>query len=70
MATLNHPRAPLNTREAAEYLGCSESWLRQTRMGGTDKVGPAYYRNGKSVRYTIEDLEAFRNANRSDRAVA
>lgn len=70
MASANPLPPPLNTREAAEYLGCSESWLRQTRMRGTDKVGPAYYRNGKAVRYTISDLEAFRNANRCDRAVA
>lgn len=55
---------PLTTREAAEYLGCSESWLRQTRMRGTTKAGPSWYRCGKSVRYVIEDLEAYRAAHR------
>ena len=46
----------LNTRKAAARLGLSPRTLARYRMSGT---GPAFVRLGRSVRYRIEDLDAW-----------
>ena len=68
MTPSKHP--PLTTRDAAEYLGCSESYLRQVRMRGSRKPSPAYFKNGRAVRYTVEALDEYLRSNtvRPDRA--
>jgi predicted DNA-binding transcriptional regulator AlpA len=43
-----------STRQAASYLGISESWLRQRRMVGNlygQRPGPPFVRLGRAVRY-------------------
>jgi predicted DNA-binding transcriptional regulator AlpA len=49
-----------NTRQAAAYLGISESWLRQRRMTGTlgcQRPAPPFVRLGRSIRYNKSDLD-------------
>jgi len=45
-----------NSRQAAAYLGCSESVLRLWRSQGQ---GPRYFRAGKLIRYRRADLDAW-----------
>jgi hypothetical protein len=45
-----------NTRGAAERLACSASYLEKCRVTGG---GPRFLKIGKSVRYKIEDLDAW-----------
>lgn len=47
--------------QAAEYLNQSVNTLRQWRSQGR---GPAYEKRGRTIRYKLEDLDAWRNANR------
>ncbi|MBM3223125.1 MAG: helix-turn-helix domain-containing protein [Candidatus Tectomicrobia bacterium] len=50
----------LRDPEAAEYIGMSESFLRQSRMDGIREnrtPGPPFVKIGRSVRYLVEDLE-------------
>ena len=54
-------RQYLTTKEAALYLGMSESWLNQRRMAGKQ---PAYHKVGRLVRYTTEDLDRWVRSNR------
>lgn len=57
----------LNTKETAQYLGLSESLLRQGRMHEQKKnlcLTPSYIKMGKTVRYDLNDLEAFIQKNR------
>ena len=52
------PPAPrrLRTREAAEYLGLSVSYLEKLRvMGG----GPRFAAMGRAVSYAVADLDAW-----------
>jgi len=60
MTNLIKPRL-LNTKEAAIYLSWSESYLKQARMTGNSK-GPVFIKVGRSIRYTIEDLDAYINS--------
>jgi len=46
----------LNEKQAATFLGLSLSTLQQRRFKGQQ---PPYFKIGKSVRYSIEDLWAF-----------
>ena len=47
----------LNTRDAAQYLGLSQTCLEHWRMLRT---GPPFVRVGaRSIRYRLEDLEAW-----------
>lgn len=46
----------LTTIEAAGRIGVSASWLNKSRMNGT---GPVYLKIGGSVRYRLDDLEAW-----------
>lgn len=56
----------LNTAQAAHYIGLAERTLEAMRR---DKVGPAFRRHGRFIRYHIDDLDAWsgRNASRRDR---
>jgi predicted DNA-binding transcriptional regulator AlpA len=53
--------AALSERDAAEYLGMSESWLRQARLR-QDEDAPRHFRMGRAVRYRIVDLDAHAEA--------
>jgi len=46
----------LSSREAASYLGVSESYLNKTRVLGG---GPAYFKLGRKVVYDRENLDAW-----------
>ena len=46
----------LTEKQAAAYLGMSQSWLSKTRMAGNPKR-PPYIKMGKSVRYDSNDLD-------------
>ena len=53
----------LTEREAAEYIGMSQAFLRQDRMNGPRHrrtLGPPYIRIGRrSIRYLLEDLDGW-----------
>ena len=49
----------LRTRDAAEYIGFSQAFLRKARCGLTDITGPQYKKIGSRVVYLREDLDAF-----------
>jgi predicted DNA-binding transcriptional regulator AlpA len=51
----------LNTKQAAYYVGLSESLLEKRRCSGD---GPTYSQIGKAVRYLTSDLDAWMQANR------
>jgi excisionase family DNA binding protein len=51
----HHGGPPLTSDEAAEYIGFSPSWMRQSRMAG--KTGPPFHRIGRSIRYLRRDLD-------------
>jgi len=53
----------LTTKEAAQYLGMSESWLNQRRMAGKF---PAYFKVGRLVRYAKEDLDRWVRMNKKE----
>ena len=46
----------LPDREAAIYIGMSESWLRQSRVTGNPDA-PPFLKIGRSVRYLRADLD-------------
>jgi len=51
-----------NDKEASAYIGMSESWLRHGRFEGnrSNRIPkPAFIKIGRSVRYLIEDLNAW-----------
>ena len=56
-----------NDRQAADYIGMSESYLRISRMDG-DRAnrtpGPNFIKIGKAVRYLKEDLDAWLESHR------
>jgi len=52
----------INTKQAAEYLGSSTRTMEQFRGRGD---GPKFYKLGGSVRYLIEDLDAWAGAPRT-----
>ena len=53
----------LTDRDAARYLGISESWLRQSRMNGNPDA-PPFVRLGRAVRYLRDDLDRWLEARR------
>jgi len=60
----------LTDPEAAQYIGMSVSFLRQSRMDGvrTNRTqGPIYIKIGRAVRYVREDLDAWLDEHRVDR---
>ena len=59
----------LDEKEAAQYLGVSVAFLRQSRMKNPppkSTVGPAFYKYRKLVRYRIEDLDTWLAEHRVD----
>lgn len=50
----------MTTREVAAFLGLSAGTLRVWRSQGK---GPNYYKVGSTVRYEMDDLEAWKNEN-------
>jgi hypothetical protein len=65
----NFPPAVLDEKEAAYYIGMSCGFLRRCRMNGVSKSGtkgPAYVRvpGGRTIRYLLQDLDAWLLANR------
>jgi hypothetical protein len=55
---------PLYTPKlAAKFLGKSESWLAKARMIG---AGPRYVKVGANVRYDVNDLVDWIEANKSN----
>ena len=51
----------LNEKDAALYLGMSRIWLSQSRMRGT---GPVYIKLGRTIRYSISDLDTYLESHR------
>ena len=61
----------LKTAEAARYIGMSVAFLRLSRCKGAygnSTPGPSYYKIGRSVRYKIEDLDAWLQKHRVEEA--
>ncbi len=54
---------------AADYLGLSTATLRRLRLKPNINNGPNFYRLGASVKYVIEDLDAWARQ-RTARSVA
>jgi predicted DNA-binding transcriptional regulator AlpA len=53
-------RNSLKDNEAAEYIGMSVSFLRQSRVNGDRRnytSGPNYIRIGRAIRYLVADLD-------------
>ena len=48
-------------RDAARYLGLSQSYLRKARRFGS---GPPYLRCGRAVRYLVSDLSTWLHSKR------
>ena len=63
-------RRALIEAEAAEYIGMSVSFLRQSRMDGVREhrtPGPNWVKLGRrSVRYLVEDLDAWLEQHRCE----
>ena len=57
MSTMEHL---LNTAEVAKILGYKEVGMIRMRQLGT---GPAYFKQGRYVKYKPSDVEAWVNAN-------
>ena len=58
---VNAPRRFLNVKQAADYLGISESTLNKQRCFGG---GPVYLKLGARVQYDVEDLDAYAASSR------
>jgi len=60
--TTGLPKRVLTEREAASYISMSRSFLRQSRLKVPRQnmsPGPTFVKLGRSVRYLIEDLDAW-----------
>lgn len=51
-------REMVKEKDAAERLGVATGTLRNWRWA---KIGPRYFKVGKSVRYCVADLESYIN---------
>lgn len=49
-------RVSLTEADAANYIGMTRAFMRKARTEGR---GPAYMRLGRTVRYRLEDLDAY-----------
>lgn len=52
----------ITEKEAAQYIGMSAAFLRKSRMEGRRKnrtPGPPFIKIGKSIRYSLRDLDAW-----------
>lgn len=58
----------VDEKGAAEFLGVSRSYLRQSRSRRSQRPsaieGPAYLKYGRAVRYDMDDLITWKNAHR------
>ena len=57
----------INEKETAQYIGMSTAFLRQARCDGqigNRTPGPPYYKIGRAVRYSIEDLDRWLEENK------
>jgi hypothetical protein len=57
----------INEKEAAEYLGVSVSFLRQTRSARKRSSmieGPPWIQYGRAIRYDLDDLSRWRDSHR------
>lgn len=52
----------IRVQQAAEYCGLSKSFLDKARIYGG---GPSFFRLGRSVIYSTDDLDAWLAANRA-----
>ncbi len=60
----------LSTSEAADYIGMSRIFLAQDRMNGPRKgrtPGPPFVKIQRTIRYLIEDLDAWLEQHRVKR---
>jgi len=46
----------LPSKQAADYIGMSESWLRKSRLEGASEA-PPHLKIGRAVRYLTSDLD-------------
>jgi predicted DNA-binding transcriptional regulator AlpA len=53
------PKKQVSEKVASKLYGMSESWFRKMRSNGG---GPKFLRIGRSIRYRVEDLDAFFNS--------
>ncbi len=51
----------VRTREAAKFIGSTESTMEKRRLAG---LPPVYSKIGRKVVYSVADLEAFMASNR------
>lgn len=61
----------LTEAEAAEYIGMSTHYLEKARQHGAPgnrTPGPRFVRIGRSMRYLIDDLDAWLESHRPDAA--
>jgi hypothetical protein len=61
-AIIGQPHGPLNTRQAAAYVGLSASSLNKMRCNGS---GPAYRKLGRRITYYPADLDCWLEQRRS-----
>jgi len=64
-----HQSPVLNEKAAAEYVGMSVPFLRQSRVKGehsSQTTAPVFLKIGKSVRYRIADLDSWLLAQRKE----
>ena len=55
--------------DAAYYIGMSVSFLRQSRMEGrrvNRSPGPPFIKIGRAIRYDLQDLDIWLQANRKE----
>lgn len=53
---MGDPKKLLRTKEAANYLGVSSSFLAKKRLTGD---GPVFVKLGRTVVYSLDDLDAW-----------
>ncbi len=61
-SNVKQTKRALSDREASRYIGMSSSWLRHSRIDGVRLnriAAPPFIKIGRSVRYLIEDLDAW-----------
>ena len=56
MSNVKERRPPLNTRDAAAYIGARPNYLEKLRCTGS---GPIFIKRNGLVRYDPDDLDAY-----------
>ena len=62
-------RTLVDEKEASRYIGMSVAWLRVSRCQGNyggRTPAPPFYKIGRSVRYDLQDLDAWLETHRVD----